>query len=163
MVDIEPTRINKGFTRLLKGPSDLDRWDAPLPWQPIASASAEHRELFDEYCAALDAGVRAAVENWTGELHGWAADGRTPAEARATMWETYPAGPAAFPPFVALVRRFWLRCDALNRQVPAAKAVRPEQFMLGWLREVPEREEAVAVIASMPYWPLGMDPQGQWI
>jgi hypothetical protein len=163
MVDIAPTRIRKGLVRLLKGPSDLDRWDGQIPWKPLASAPADHRQLFEAYCAALESGVRDAVENWNGELHGWAAEGHTPDEAKQTMWETYPAGPAAFPPFVALVRCFWLRCDGLNRRMPAAQGVRPEQFMLDWLRDDPVRQEAVAVLAAMPYWPIGMDAQGNWI
>jgi len=164
MVDIAPTRIAKGLARLIHAPSDLVRWDAHIGWKPRSSSSVAHRELFERYCAELAGAVREASDNWNGELHGWAAEeGRTPDQAKETMWKTYPAGPAAFPPFVALVRRYWLACDELNRQVPVEQAVRPEQFMLGWLNDESSHEELVAVLACMPYWPMGMDFEGNWI
>lgn len=163
MIDIEPSRIRKGLFRLLHAPSDVDRWDANVTWKGLSAVSAGHQDLFKRYCLELDPAVREAVQMWNGELNGWASEGNSPEQAQETMWATYPAGPAAHPPFVAFVRRYWLACDRLNQSVPESRAARPEQFMLGWLSEDSTFERHAAVLACMPYWPLGIDDEGRWI
>lgn len=163
MVNISPQRVRKGLFRLLNGPKDVDRWDANLASKDRQSASPAHQELFRRYCNDLRRVVRQVEMNWVGELGGWASEGRTPVEAEKELWATYPAGPAAHPFFVALVRRYWLGCDTLNKSTAKEQRVSPEQFLLGWLLGDPEWEEMVAVIACMPYWPMGIDAEGNWI
>ena len=163
MLNITTQRVRKGLFRLLNGPSDLDRWDAHIAAVSKTDASPQHRQLFEHYGSKLRVAVPKATANWEGELTGWASEGRTLEQAYAEMWTTYPAGPAAQPFFVALVRRYWLECDALNKTTPKDQAVRPEQFLLDWLQADPANEKLVAVLACMPYWPLGMDVKGHWI
>jgi hypothetical protein len=163
MVNIAETRIRKGLFRLLNGPMDVDRWDAHIASNDLAGASAAHAELFERYCDELRPAVALASQTWLGELGGWASQGNSAEEAEKEMWTTYPAGPAAQPFFVALVRRYWLACDALNKSTSAERSVRPEQFLLGWLQSAPASDEMVAVLACMPYWPMGIDAEGRWI
>lgn len=163
MLHITPQRVRKGLFRLLNGPKDIERWDAHIASNSKDTASPEHQDLFERYCSDLRPAVRQAKETWIGEVNGWASEGRTPREADKEMWTTYPAGPAAQPFFVALVRRYWLACDALNKATANEQAVRPEQFLLDWLLADPAQEEIVAVLACMPYWPLGIDAKGHWI
>jgi hypothetical protein len=163
MLNIKPQRIRKGLFRLLHGPADIDRWDAHIAPKGRDTSSAAHQDLFERYCEELRPAAQRATEAWLGELHGWASQGNTPEQAEEEMWATYPAGPAAQPFFVALVRRYWLACDTLNKTTSSERAVRPEQLMLDWLQSTPGLEELVAVLACMPYWPMGIDAEGRWI
>jgi hypothetical protein len=163
MPNITAQRVRKGLFRLLNGPRDVDRWDAHLVPIDRAIASHDHRQLFERYCNELGPAVAKAAAVWDGELKGWAAEGRTAEAADKEMWTTYPAGPAAQPFFVALVRRYWLACDALNQTVPADQGVPPEHFLLGWLHDDPRQEEPMRVLACMPYWPMGIDAKGRWL
>jgi hypothetical protein len=163
MLSITPQRVRKGLFRLLHNPTDVDRWDAHIAPNDRDMSSPAHQELFERYLTDLRPAVHLAAQTWLGELHGWASQGNTPKQAEEEMWSTYPAGPAAQPFFVALVRHYWLACDALNKTTPSKCAVRPEQFLLDWLRSAPESEELVAVLACMPYWPMGVDAEGRWI
>lgn len=164
MIDIDIHRVRNGVARLLNAPRDLERWDARICAPAYSDASEEHRRLFDAYKTDLRNSVVRAVEVWEGETQGWASAGRTRDEAVQEMWMTYPAGPAAQPFFVALIRRYWLDCDAINRVVPKSQAVAPEAFLLGWLVvEGPAEVESVKILSCMPYWPLGLDREGNWI
>ena len=163
MLNITEQRVAKGLFRLLRAPADVDRWDAHLVARDEVAASGDHQELFRRYLEESRATTQRAIAAWLGELHGWAAENRTSDAADKEMWATYPAGPAAQPFFVAMVRNYWLACDTLNRKVPEVLAVPPEHFMLGWLQALGDRTEQVRVLACMPYWPLGIDAKGRWI
>jgi hypothetical protein len=73
-----------------------------------------------------------------------------------------PAGAAFDARVVAVVRKYWLACDVLNQKVAEDVRISPQVFLLEWLLR--EREqEALEVLAGMPYWPIGMDPNGNWV
>jgi hypothetical protein len=164
MFRVDSEKMTKGLHRLLAAPKDVDRWDTALGDVSMTAVSDDHRRLFAAYIRDLGPATSKAVQIWDDEVE-WNANasGDRP-EALSEQWMTYPAGPAAQPFFVALVRRYWLACDALNRKVPPASGVTPETFLLGWLMHLsPQQDEAVNVLACMPYWPLGMDHDGNWV
>jgi hypothetical protein len=63
----------------------------------------------------------------------------------------------------AVVREYWLKCDALNRKTTNTEdTVAPEDFVLGWLLDG-KHEKLGEFLADMPYWPIGMDEAGNWV
>ena len=87
---------------------------------------------------------------------------RSEQEAARAAWMRRPAGPASYPGMVALVREYWLACDALNRKCAEEERVPPWTFLLSWLMDE-SHYEAVGVLACMPYWPIGLDEDGNWV
>jgi hypothetical protein len=162
-MEVNLDRIRKGIHRLLEAPRDVPRWDRHLGDPGKQGASASHIALFDVYAAELGPAARRAEEIWDREIVFRAA--RSPHEdARIQHWMEYPAGPAAQPFMVALIRKSWLRCDGLNKTVPPQQAVAPEVLMLKWLADERGPDDvAVKVITCMPYWPLGLDKDGHWV
>jgi hypothetical protein len=154
---ITKERLNRGIRRLLDAPKDLAISGAPV-WDAGVSArgSAEHRRLFLAYRGELRTVVPRALNWWQGM-----ADEAKKEGDELDAWRTRPAGPASYPRFVALVRKYWLECYAFNKVVEAEERVPPEVFLLGWLLDV-EHGESIQVLACMPYWPIGMDSSKEW-
>jgi hypothetical protein len=164
MTDITQERVKEGIRRLLTAPSDLEKCGAPR-WNPVYlhNASARHKSLFREYCEESDL-VTCAASNWWAETLD--ARQRLAGErdrAARQAWIDRPAGPASFPGLVALVRDFWLACHNLNLESVLAERVPPEVFLLQWLIEDGNYQQAVDVLACMPYWPIGLDREGNWV
>jgi hypothetical protein len=41
--------------------------------------------------------------------------------------------------------------------------VPPQVFLFGWLVSEGGHDEWVEVMTAMPYWPIGLSEQGEWI
>jgi hypothetical protein len=153
----------KGLWRLTHCMQDVTVADASRG-SPIArtSASPKHKKLFKEYREYLEDAVAIAGEWWEGRIETKTDEGMSAADALEECYEESPAGPASRGEVVWTVRNFWLRCDEINRGLPEDKRVLPEVFLLQWLFDDGVDEEA-RVLAGMPYWPIGMDADGQWV
>jgi hypothetical protein len=155
--------IRNGISRLLTAPRDVLRWDAHIGDPGKAAASPGHRSLFDRYKVDIRRAAKEAERIWDEELAAHAQELGDQKQATRAHWMMMPAGPGARPFFVALVRKYWLACDALNKTLPPEQAVAPEGLLLAWLAD--ERlagDPAVKVLACLPYWPVGLDADGQW-
>jgi hypothetical protein len=156
-------RIREGVARLLAAPSDLAQCGARLGGHPtLANASEPHRLIFLEYEGHLKLAALAAMDWWnkTVEARLQAASNRQGVVHAA--WRSRPAGPASFPGFVALIRDYWLKCDALNENCRDDQRVSPETMLLAWLLDDRHSLE-VQVISCMPYWPIGLSREGKWL
>jgi hypothetical protein len=163
-MQITVERTREGLDRLLLAPGDLDRWDRLLGDPGKEGASAEHRRLFEQYKSELREVAAEAERQWDAEISALRELSENPAEAVRERWMMIPGGPAARPFFVAFIRRMWLAVDSLNRRVPEAQAVAPEVFLVNWLmEEIPLDDVRLRVLAVIPYWPLGLDLEGNWI
>ncbi len=87
--------------------------------------------------------------------------GHTEEEAIRANYELRPAGPAARPEVVWVVRTYWLECVNINRQLPPNRRVPPETLLIEWLQNG-GRSTLVAVLSGMPYWPIGIDQNGEF-
>ena len=162
-MQISARRVQDGMHRLLSAPRDLKRWDAHIGDPSPQSASPEHLLLFDAYKSQLRVTAKRAEETWDSETAWRAKQHGNAVEAHREQWIEFPAGPAAQPDFIALVRRTWLACDALNKIVPAYQAVAPEVLLLKWpAEEFPLDHVVIKVLCCMPYWPLGLDKADNW-
>ena len=152
--------VDSGIKRLLAAPKDIF-FDRPtvsrVTW---SSASAEHQQLFERYCLEVTHAVSVAEAWWTDMLSQSQARGASSAEALRSLYDRRAAGPASHPAIIRVVRHFWLACDALdNSYLPT---VMPAIFLIEWLIERRMTRELV-VLSSMPYWPIGIDADGQWV
>lgn len=150
-----------GIARLMQAMRDLpDYPERDVPDLPLAEAPDPQRRLFGAYRKLLRQAYVEAVPWWEGTVAARARDGRTEEEALAAAFNDRMAGPASYPRVVWIVRAIWLEAAILNRRAPAAR-VRPETVLLGWLVEAGETE-LVRLLACMPYWPVGLDAEGNW-
>jgi hypothetical protein len=165
--EISNEKLARHRERMLSAPRDLERWDLSAPAPDWADAGPAHAELFTRYRPDLHEMTAEAVGLWTASIDARAEMTGDREEAYREQWTAFPAGPASHPPMVALIRRYWLACDALNHQLPESQRVAPECFMLAWLNQFSPRQprdlEALRVVACMPCWPMGLDDQGNWI
>jgi hypothetical protein len=155
--------MQKGIRRLLGSPLTLQSCGA-LVWQPAASrtGSPQHFELFDAYKDDVDY-VTAAALQWWEETVG-ARKRLAPDDPKVvrTAWMSRPAGPASYPGLVALIRDYWLACHRLNLETAESQRVPPWAFLLEWLLGG-NYNQCVSVLACMPYWPIGLDRDGNWV
>jgi hypothetical protein len=155
-------RLQEAVHRLLITPYDLMACGVQFagPGAPQTGAPL-HRKIFYDYMAELRPEVWRVANWWlkgiarlTGELG--SAD-----EARRTLILEYPAGPAADMHFIAIVRRYWLSCSQCNDSLPIGQWVDPQVLLLQWTIAAKETT-CVEVLASQPYWPLGLTREGTW-
>ena len=164
MDDAEIVRhdVQLGLVRLHHQPKDVrdpinSYYRVPARLDCAPALRPLHLLYLDDACWAAD----QAVEWWSSlvethmEVH---PDVRSAALATYGRW---PAGPGANEYMVSTVRRYWLACVEECRRLPPEEAMLPEDFLLATLN--PERDRRlVLVLTSMPYWPVGLDAQGNW-
>ena len=146
--------------RLLQAAKDFSP-NADYP--PHSQGSTAHQTLFRQYIKALEA-AKEDAESWWGSLI-YTEQKRVGDRDQAVVNVTArrPTGPMSHGASDAVVREYWLKCDALNRKAKnPEERVAPEEFLLLWL--VNNRLTALAeFLADMPYWPIGMDEDGNWV
>jgi hypothetical protein len=126
-----------------------------------SSFSQPHRLLFDKYLAELRVAKQWAERWWQSLIDVEQHRTRDVERARRNVVIRWPVGRVAHQGVIAVVRRFWLECDALNRKAEGGQRVAPEEFVLGRLiRSEPSLAE---FLSDLPFWPLGMDEHDHWI
>lgn len=132
------------------------------PVRSMADANEPFRELFKSYLRDLAEAKQTAESWWQSVLDIESARIGDRREAEINVKLRRPAGSAAHPRIIHTLRYYWLACSSQNKDLPPRERVAPEAFVLLWLEEAGERDLA-EFIASIPYWPLGMDENGNWI
>ena len=158
--------VQRGVYRLLHAPDDIAVRD-PVPWRdpPVQAeqASAGHRAIFSEYTDFLAEAIDIiALGDWEDMISAGVQRGLDPAAAEKELHDRYLAGPAAQGEVVWAVRTHWLKCVALNRELPPAQRVPPQALLLQWLIDK-GHQQWVTVLTAMPYWPLGLDEDFNWV
>jgi hypothetical protein len=153
--------MNDGIARLLVAPRDLALSGAVVVHVSPArgEASAAHRALFTKYRKDLKKVLDEAVEWWAYRTQSLEEELGSAKQARVANWAEFPAGPASDPNTVAVIRKYWLACSALNAK--EAPPVAPESFLLQWVVDEGDMETA-ELLSAMPYWPVGLDGAGHW-
>ena len=160
---ITKRRRQEGVARLLQAPADLIHSGAPVfALPPDGKGSAAHRQLFSRYARDMNRRSKEALEWWEETVESAVEEAGNRKRGTDEAWMMRPAGPAACPVMVALVRQYWLACHQQNGLVPVAQRVPPEVFLLQWLIDA-GKDDAVEMLACMPYWPIGMDHEGAWV
>jgi hypothetical protein len=127
-----------------------------------AAGSAQHRALFEQYLKKLGRAKRSADQWWLGLIDTEVKHTRNRDRAIANVKERRPIGPVSHPEVTGTVRKFWLACAALNEEVAIAERVAPEDFILGWMLRL-GHDDLAKFLSGYPFWPVGMDWDGNWI
>lgn len=150
----------RGISRLLRQPADVKvRTGKPSP--AYEDAALGYQRLFKDYLADLGTVYEIAAPWWEGTIESQMALGLDRAAAIVESFNRRAAGAASHPNFVWLVRYYWLECDDLGQELENGQVVQPEIFLLRWVIDAGEIE-FVRLIACMPYWPIGLDADGNW-
>ncbi|KXU83314.1 hypothetical protein CI15_29930 [Paraburkholderia monticola] len=152
--------VDAGVKRLLSMPLDLPHRHQLRERVEIGAASVEHRQIFGEYCAELTAAVAKAEEWWAGMLLKAESRGASTSQAVRGLYGIRPAGPASHPSVVAVIRHYWLACDEMNELFHPR--VPPQIFLIAWLVDR-RMDRELSVVTGMPYWPIGLDENGNWV
>jgi hypothetical protein len=154
--------VQKGVYQLLNAPSDVEGGTPVSDYDgSAADAHEDLRKLFSAYRNGYRFFYPHAERWWKGCVAAELTEKRTRYEALQAAFERRLAGPASAPEFVWFIRYFWLRCDGINKKLPLEHRVAPEVVLLKWLVDAGD-QDYVTLITCMPYWPMGLDEQGEW-
>jgi hypothetical protein len=154
------TRWRSRIQNLIAAAKDVAPEDHPSSAK--SDLSKKHRALFKEYLAELGE-AKETAEGWWGALI-LAEEERTDDHDQAVenVEERRPVGPSVHGSVIAVVRKYWLACDSLNRLVDRPERVPPEEFVLGRLVDG-NHDDFAEFLAGFPFWPIGLDREGNWI
>jgi hypothetical protein len=118
----------------------------------------EYMALLDDYVRDLTVARDDALRREEGRLKTWTQ--RLGSEARAR--EKLSRGPPACcgGRVIAVVRKYWLACDELNRKY-GNKGIAPHEFMTELLEA--RTTELAGFLRRLPYWPIGKNEKGEWV
>ena len=149
-----------------------------------------HEALLEEYASALRV-AKGRAEQWWAELI-VRIEGDVGSTDRAERAARWPDGPASHPWVIAVIRKYWLECEALNETIqreggPPAQASEPEYFLADEETDDRSDEEAseeeaeiyphvfvlewlmtdehddlADFLGSLSYWPVGLDQNNRY-
>ncbi len=132
------------------------------PPPPRPSWPKPHLSLFEQYVADLRRARQEAQTWWNGMISAVRQRGGDQEEAARFVKRRFPVGAVCAKRVIGVVRHYWLACAALNAAAAPADRVPPEQFLLG--RLIGTRDQDLAeFVSALPYWPIGMDADGNWV
>jgi hypothetical protein len=129
----------------------------PLPQTVPDSHRSAHANWLQEVSWAAD----QAIDWWRTIADGFRDPGLSWADAARQAYQQWPSGPASSEYIVSVVRRHWLNCERLNAGLPTRAVIWPEDFLLGTL-DPQVHHRVLLVLTAMPYWPIGLDENGNW-
>ena len=154
--------VAKGLRRLLGAPTDLYHDIADQGRETaLAAATSAHKQLYAQYVADMAEAYEIGDSWWQDCVEAFVIDGHERVKAVDLAFDKRLAGPASAPEVVWFVRTYWLEFDDLNRKLPPKDRVPPQVAMLGWLVD-DGHDEYVRLLTCMPYWPIGLDAEGNW-
>lgn len=154
-------REDHGWDRLLEQPGDIVPRDEKRKGRGMSGVRQEWRDLFADYCGDLGTALSIAGPWWSETILARERTGLSREQAIKESFNKRAAGAASHPKVIWIVRTYWENCEALNRDLSGQDRVYPEDFLLRWLREA-GHDELVRLVTCMPYWPIGLDADGNW-
>lgn len=86
--------------------------------------------------------------------------------AVANLKRRWPIGPTAHPYVIAVLRKFFLACEALNDEFADSgdedEEVYPHAFVSEWLLDE-ETDDLADFVSDLTYWPIGLDSDGDFV
>jgi hypothetical protein len=154
-------RTDDGIERLMAQPAEVKPAATTDREIGVAEAGPGHARLFASYRSDLNTAYGIASLWWEDTVAAQEKLGKSREDAIEESFDRRLAGAASHPKVIWIVRSYWLACEEINATLPAAERVRPEIFCLKWLVDVDDAE-LVRLLACMPYWPIGLDENGNW-
>ena len=123
---------------------------------------AAHQELFAEYVEALRSAKKAAEEWWEALLASEAGRTTDREHALRSVKQRWPYGPSAHPRVLAVIRKYYFACEALNERL--AKTKDPaEEYSHVFVTEMLMEDETTDLgdfVDQLPSLPIGVDEDG---
>lgn len=145
---------------LMQAARDIRDEGPPLRRASLGVLGPTEQALFQAYLTALGA-ARDWAETWWRSVNGTEAGRSPPVEAARRLADAYPLGPSAHPAVIAVLRAYWIACMRLDEARSGGLRLQPEELLLGLLI-TGGHDELAAFVARLPYWPIGMDAEGNW-
>jgi hypothetical protein len=151
-----------GQLRLHMIPKDVrDPNDPTSELPPVLTVSSAYRAAHADWLEEARWAVDQAIEWWRSLVEGFREPGMSWEDAARSAYEQWPSGPASSEFIVSVVRRHWQACERISAGLLSGEVVWPEDFLL---RTLDERKHFRIILAltAMPYWPIGLDENGNW-
>ena len=121
-----------------------------------------HQELLEEYVDSLRAAKDAAEEWWEALLASETRKTRDREQAVLNVKQRWPYGPVAHPRVLAVIRKYYFACQALNDRLAKTKDAAeesPNVFVTEMLME-DETDDLGDFVDVLPGLPIGVDSDG---
>lgn len=127
-----------------------------------ASMRRPHQKLLEEYAESLRAAKKAAEKWWEALLAAETRKTQDPEQAVHNVEQRWPYGPAAHPRVLAVIRKYYFACEALNDRL--AKTNDPSEeyphvFVTDMLMEE-GTDDLGDFVNALPGLPIGVDSDG---
>ncbi|MBZ9942459.1 hypothetical protein LB533_15295 [Mesorhizobium sp. BR1-1-13] len=153
--------IYSGIHRLHNAPKDVyTKRDYATARIGYDDAPPECKALFADYCRDLKDAYDNARAVWEAKIDSLQATGVSEKNAIAQLLRDRIAGPADHRMLTGVIRKYWLACDEQNRGRPDFW-VPPETFAIKWFYDQ-QNEDFLQLLSALPYWPIGLDRNGDW-
>jgi hypothetical protein len=128
--------------------------------------ATRHQQLFAEYVQELEAAKAATSEWWESLLAKEEQLLGDRERAVQSVRQRWPHGSGVHPYVVAVVRKYYFACDALNQEIEKLgdaslegeeEFVYPHHFVIDLLMDG-DHDDLLAFISAMPYLPIGLEP-----
>jgi hypothetical protein len=153
--------VELGWKRLYHAPKDVrDAVNLLLKTPKHVVCPDAMQLLLESYREQMGWAVEQALDWWRSIVETeQSRSGGSLHDAALRAYDTWPAGPAANEMVVSTVRRYWLAADKAGRT--ARPEILPEDFLLASLDRTSDAR-IILVLTGMPYWPIGIDENGNW-
>lgn len=121
-----------------------------------------HQKLLEEYADALRTAKEAAEDWWDALLASETRETRSREQAVLNVKRRWPYGPAAHPRVLAVIRKYYFACEALNHRLAKTKDASeeyPHVFVTDMLME-DGTEDLGDFVDALPGLPIGIDSDG---
>jgi hypothetical protein len=146
-----------------------------------------YRQIFVDYVKELRAVGVEVSRWWSGLVTETVAEVGDPIVAATELLRRWPVGPVAHPRVLAIVRKYYLACEQLNKEIYATWTSNPAEtyphrladendqeeidenpedlplnpvFLVGEALFTPGTKKLATDIGRLTYWPIGMDEKG---
>ncbi len=110
----------------------------------MKNESTEYELLFEKYVKDLESAIEEEKENID------VSEGD----------KTYRYELAISGRVIDVFRRYWFECDKLNDNEDIEEYVNPKDFVVDWLSGL--HQNLYEIINSLPYYPIGIDENGDY-
>ncbi|WP_163537576.1 hypothetical protein [Gracilibacillus sp. YIM 98692] len=120
--------------------------------------------LFDEYVIELDKAVSFEEDRLDNIRERMLSDGKSQVEIDDFIMERFDPI-CCSGRVIAVFRKYWLKCNELNLnngKNSVNEYVNPKEFTVDWLSKNGDPYELFGVISEMPYYPIGIDENGDY-
>jgi hypothetical protein len=121
-----------------------------------------HERLLEEYADSLRTAKDVAEEWWEALLASETSSTMDREEAVRNVQQRWPYGPAAHPRVLAVVRKYYFACEALNDRLAETRNPEeeyPQVFVTDMLME-DGTDDLGAFVYRLPGLPIGIDSDG---